>query len=71
MLILSYHYIYIFTIILSFFVFYIPLSRYYSPFVQPACSDTQELDDLHLEGLDEVPRAEPSRARGGRTSSRR
>ena len=33
--------------------------------------DTQELDDFHLEGLDEKPRAEPSRSRGGRSSSRR
>ena len=32
---------------------------------------TQELDDFHLEGLDEKPRAEPSRSRGGRSSSRR
>ena len=33
--------------------------------------DTQELDDFHLEGLDDKPRAEPSRSRGGRSSSRR
>ena len=38
------------------------------PFYNRVCSDTQVLDDLSLEGLEEAPRAAK---KGSRSSSRR